>query len=173
MQDAQRALGLVRHHAAEWGLDPNAWGCSGFRPARTWQGMSPGTAERASYSQDPDRDDPRGADFVVFIYGGGFLDTADKSKFREGFSVPSDAPPAFFLVAHDDKSNPVEAAMLYLDYKKQNLSAELHICARVDTALACGRTGIPSTTWPAALRRVDEESRLARHEIRRATHIAD
>ena len=87
------------------------------------------------YPQNPDLDDPRGPDFVIFIYGGGFLDTADKSKFREGFSVPSDAPPAFFLVAHDDKSNPIEAAMLYLAYKKQNLSAELHICPQGWTRL--------------------------------------
>lgn len=41
-----------------------------------------------------------------------FLDNDDKSKFRSGFSILADAPPVFMLVAHDDTSNPIEAAML-------------------------------------------------------------
>ena len=92
-------------------------------------------AEGHRYPQQPDLDDPRGPDFFVFIYGGGFLDKDDKSKLRPGFSIPADAPPVFFLVAHDDKSNPIEAAMLYLEYKKRDLSAELHICAKGEQAL--------------------------------------
>jgi acetyl esterase/lipase len=30
LQDAQRAMGLVRQHAAEWGIDPNRIGVLGF-----------------------------------------------------------------------------------------------------------------------------------------------
>jgi acetyl esterase/lipase len=33
LQDAQRALGLVRHRATEWGLDPKRIGVLGFPPA--------------------------------------------------------------------------------------------------------------------------------------------
>ena len=82
-----------------------------------------------TYPQKPELDDPRGPDFLVLIYGGGFLDD-DKSKFRSGFRIPADAPPVFMLVAHDDTSNPIEAAMLYIEYKKRDLSAELHISAK-------------------------------------------
>ena len=62
-------------------------------------------------------DDPRGPDFTIFVYGGGFLEKEDKTKFREGFSVPADAPPCFFVVAHNDNANPIEAAKLYIEYK--------------------------------------------------------
>ena len=84
----------------------------------------------------------------MFIYGGGFLDKDDKSKLRAGFSIPADAPPVFFLVAHDDKSNPIEAAMLYLEYKKRDLSAELHICAKGGHGFGMRKSGQPINDWP-------------------------
>ncbi|MDB6167706.1 MAG: axeA1 3, partial [Verrucomicrobia bacterium] len=87
-------------------------------------------------------------DFIVMVYGGGFLDPADKTKFREGFSVPDDAPPAFFVVAHDDKSNPIEAAMLYLEYKKKNLPAELHIYTQGGHGFGMRRESHPINDWP-------------------------
>mgnify|MGYP003350744459 CR=1 FL=1 len=54
----------------------------------------------------------------------------------------------FFLVAHDDKSNPIEAAMLYLEYKRQNLSAELHICAKGGHGFGMRKSKDPISDWP-------------------------
>lgn len=148
VQDAQRALGLVRHHAAEWGLDPKRVGLLGFSAGANLAGHAAWDRTARTYPQKPDLDDSRGPDFVVFIYGGGFLAKDDKTKFRDGFSVPADAPPAFFLVAHDDKTNPIEAAMLYLEYKKQNLSAELHICAKGGHGFGMRKDKHPINDWP-------------------------
>ena len=148
VQDAQRALGLVRHHATEWKLDPKRVGLLGFSAGGNLAGHAAWDRGARTYPQQTDLDDPRGPDFLVFIYGGGFLDPKDKSKFREGFSVPADAPPAFFLVAHDDSNNPVEAAMLYLEYKKRNLSAELHICAKGGHGFGMRKDGHPIHDWP-------------------------
>ena len=91
-----------------------------------------------------------GAQLAVLIVDpiDGFLDPADKTKFREGFSVPDDAPPAFFVVAHDDKSNPIEAAMLYLEYKKKNLAAELHIYTQGGHGFGMRRESHPINDWP-------------------------
>jgi acetyl esterase/lipase len=148
VQDAQRALGLVRHRAAEWGVDPKRVGLLGFSAGANLAGHAAWDRGPRTYPQKPELDDPRGPDFLVFIYGGGFLDQSDKSKFREGFSVPADAPPAFFLVAHDDKTNPIEAARLYLEYKKQNLSAELHICAKGGHGFGMRKDKNPINDWP-------------------------
>ena len=54
----------------------------------------------------------------------------------------------FFLVAHDDKTNPIEAAMLYLEYKKRDLSAELHICAKGGHEFGMRKDGKPINDWP-------------------------
>lgn len=148
VQDAQRALGLVRHRAAEWKLDPKRVGLLGFSAGANLAGHAAWDRTPRTYPQKADLDDPRGPDFLVFIYGGGFLDATDKTKFRAGFSVPPDAPPAFFLVAHDDKSNPIEAAMLYLEYKRQNLSAELHICAKGGHGFGMRKSKDPISDWP-------------------------
>lgn len=148
VQDAQRAIGLTRHHAAEWGIDPKRVGLLGFSAGGNLAGHAAWDRSERTYPQKAELDDPRGPDFLVFIYGGGFLDKDDKSKFREGFGVPADAPPAFFLVAHDDKANPIEAARLYLEYKKQNLPAELHIYTKGGHGFGMRKDKNPINDWP-------------------------
>jgi len=148
VQDAQRAIGLIRHHAAEWGIQ--RVGLLGFSAGGNLIGHAAFDRTERTYPQKPEYDsaDAR-PDFIVMIYGGGFLDPNDKTKFRPGFGVPADAPPAFFLVAHDDKSNPVEAATLYLAYKQQNLPAELHIFTRGGHGFGMRPDGNPINEWPA------------------------
>lgn len=148
VQDAERALALMRHHAAEWKLDPKRVGLLGFSAGANLAGHVAWDRGSRTYPQKPELDDRRGPDFLVFIYGGGFLDKDDPSKFRPGFNIPPDAPPVFFLVAHDDKTNPIEAAMLYLEYKKRDLSAELHICAKGGHGFGMRKDGKPINDWP-------------------------
>ncbi|HUQ71697.1 MAG TPA: alpha/beta hydrolase [Planctomycetaceae bacterium] len=148
VQDAQRALGLVRHSATEWQIDPQRVGLLGFSAGANLAGHAAWDRGARTYPQQPEFDDPRGPDFLIFIYGGGFLDRDDPTQFRKGFRIPSDAPPAFFLVAHDDKSNPIEAARLYLEYKQRDLSAELHICAKGGHGFGMRKAGLPINDWP-------------------------
>ena len=71
------------------------------------------------------------------------------NRSSEPASAPRrDAPPVFFLVAHDDKSNPIEAAMLCLEYKKRDLFAELHICAKGGHGFGMRKDGKPINDWP-------------------------
>lgn len=149
VQDAQRALGIVRQHASEWEIDPKKVGILGFSAGANLAGHVAWDRGERTYPQKAGVDDPRGPDFLIFIYGGGFLDKDDRSKFRNGFSVPKVAPPAFFLVAHDDKAAPIEAARLYLEYKQQNLPAELHIYAKGGHGFGIRKSDHPISNWPA------------------------
>lgn len=135
-EDARRTLLIVRERASEWAIDPKRVGLLGFSAGGNLAG-------HAAW----DADGPR-PDFLVFIYGGGFLDPADKTRFREGFRVPADAPPAFFLVAHDDKSNPIEAARLYLEYRKLDLPAELHVFTKGGHGFGMRKENHPINDWP-------------------------
>ena len=64
--------------------------------------------------------------------------------------APADAPPAFFVVAHDDGRNPVEAAMLYLEYKRHGIPADLHVYAQGGHGFGMRRQpGRPVSDWPA------------------------
>ena len=149
VQDAQRAIGIVRHHAAEWGLNPKRVGLLGFSAGGNLLGHVACDRTERTYPQKPEYDDPHGPDFGVMVYGGGFLDRTGKSKFMPGFSVPKDAPPMFFVVAHDDKNNPVEAATLYLEYKKLDLPAELHIYTKGGHGFGMRNNKQPINEWPA------------------------
>ena len=149
VQDAQRAIGMVRRHAAEWGLDPHRVGLLGFSAGGNVLGHVACDRGPRTYRQQPGVDDARGPDFGVMIYGGGFVDPADRSRFMPGFSVPKDAPPMFFMVAHDDNANPMEAALLYLEYKKLNLPAELHIYAKGGHGFGMRKDKFPVSEWPA------------------------
>lgn len=150
VQDAQRALGIVRHRAAEWGIDPGRVGILGFSAGANLAGHAAWDRDDRTYAQDPRLDDPRGPDFLVFVYGGGFVDKDDPKRFRQGFTVPADAPPAFFIVAHDDGRNPVEAAMLYLEYKRHGIPADLHVYAKGGHGFGMRRQpGRPVSDWPA------------------------
>lgn len=149
VEDAQRAMGLCRHHAADWGIDPARVGILGFSAGANLAGHAAWDRGDRTYPQDATLDDPRGPDFLVFVYGGGFIDKDDPATFRPGFSVPRDAPPAFFVVAHDDGTNATEAAMLYLAYKKLDLPAELHVYAKGGHGFGMLKRGQPIDGWPA------------------------
>ncbi len=136
VEDARRALKLVRAHAKEWGVDVHRVGMLGFSAGGNMLGhVACDAGERP--------------DFGIMIYGGGFLDPKDPTKFREGFSVPSDAPPMFFAVAHDDKNNAVEATRLYLEYKRLDIPAELHVFAKGGHGFGMRKNGQPINEWPA------------------------
>jgi acetyl esterase/lipase len=147
VQDLQRALGLVRHRAAEWRIDPRRVGVIGFSAGANLVGHASWDRAPRTYAQRAGVDDPRGPDFTLFVYGGGFLDKEDKTKFREGFAVPADAPAGFFVVAHDDGANPLEAGELYLAYKRQNLPAEIHVYAKGGHGFGTRVTNHPVDGW--------------------------
>jgi acetyl esterase/lipase len=136
VQDARKAIAYLRGDATSWKIQ--RVGVLGFSAGGNLAGHV--TLDQGDAGTRPD--------FMVMIYGGGFLDKDDKTKFREGFAVPADAPPAFFLVAHDDKTNPIEAAMLYLEYKKQNLPAELHVFTKGGHGFGMRKDGNPVNEWP-------------------------
>jgi acetyl esterase/lipase len=147
VQDLQRALGLVRHRASELQIDPQRVGVIGFSAGANLVGHASWDRTTRTYTQKPEVDDARGPDFTIFVYGGGFLDKDDKTKFRDGFNVPKDAPPCFFVVAHNDGNNPVEAAELYLAYKRQNLPAEIHVYAKGGHGFGTRVTNNPVDGW--------------------------
>jgi dienelactone hydrolase len=148
MSDALRAIGLVRHHAKDWGVDVQRVGLLGFSAGGNLLGHAACDRGARPYPFVAEFDDERGPDFGICVYGGGFLDKDDNSKFRAGFSVPQDAPPMFFVVAHDDKGNAVEAARMYLEYKRLGISAELHVFTHGGHGFGMRRGEKPIFEWP-------------------------
>lgn len=122
-QDAQRAMRVIRSRAVEWNLDTNRIGTLGFSAGGEVVAMlvySP-TAGDTNAVDAIDRVSCR-ADFQISIYPGPL-------GVPQG-EIPADAPPAFFLVANDDRSH-VRPVLAQLEkYQQAKLPVEVHLYAR-------------------------------------------
>jgi acetyl esterase/lipase len=143
--DGLRAMRLVRSRAAEWGIDPKRVGIMGFSAGgevASMVGFSPGAGD--PNAADPiDRLDAR-PDFLIEIYPGP-LGVPDK--------LTKDAPPAFLLVANDDRGAARTVAGLFQKYRDAGAPVEAHIFARGGHAFNMGRRAKLATlkTWPQRL----------------------
>lgn len=141
-QDAYRAMRLVRSRAGEWGIDPNRVGMLGF---------SAGGEVVSMVAYAPDQGDPNAADpidrlngkpdFQMLVYPGPLGIPA---------VVPRDAPPAFLLVANDDRGAARVVADLFQKYQDAGVPVEVHVFARGGHAFNMGnRSSFHSVqTWP-------------------------
>lgn len=138
VQDAARAIALVREHAVEWNLKFNRVGLLGFSAGGNL--LAHLACDRGTSNERPD--------FGVMIYGGGWVDPNDPARLKEGFTVPPDAPPMFIACAHDDGQNPLAATALYLAYKRNNIPAELHLFTKGGHGFGMRDNKQPINQWP-------------------------
>ena len=143
IQDAQRALQIVRERAAEWKLDVNKVGVIGFS-AGGHLASTLGTHFGKSYIENKSNISLR-PDFMALIYpvismgeythGGSkqnLLGSNPPSTLLEQFSnekqVSANTPPTFFVHSQDDKVVPVQNSLLmYEALLKNNVKAEMHL----------------------------------------------
>ena len=89
LQDAQRAMGLVRLHAKEWGIDPNRIGVLGFSAgAHLAAALSTHFAQRLYAPVDAADKLSCRPDFAVIVYPGYLA-----SRIKTLFSTPASTPP--------------------------------------------------------------------------------
>jgi acetyl esterase/lipase len=152
LQDAQRALGIVRSHAAEWHIDTNRIGVLGF---------SAGAHLAAALSTHFDKRlyDPIDAadqiscrpDFAVIIYPG-YLALAEQNfAANPEIHVTDKTPPSFIVQAEDDSVHVENATVYFLALKNAKVPAELHIYAQGGHGYGLRRTSLPVTTWPQSV----------------------
>jgi len=146
LQDAQRALSLVRSKAAEWGIDPNRIGMLGFSAGGHLTAAASTNFDKRSYESidDIDRLSCR-PDFGVLIYPGGIV---EKGELTPEIRVSKETPPLFFAHANDDPVTPENSAVVYLALKRAGVSAELHIFASGGHGFGLRPSDHPSSTWP-------------------------
>ena len=152
LEDAQRALGLVRLHAADWGVDPNRIGVLGFSAgAHLAAALSTHFDQRLYEPLDAADKTSCRPDFAVIVYPG-YLALADKDFAPNPDIVPSEKTPPQFIVQAEDDPVHVENAMVYfMALKNAKVAAELHIYAEGGHGCGLRRTALPVTTWPQAV----------------------
>jgi acetyl esterase/lipase len=149
LEDAQRAVGLVRSHAAEWHIDPNRIGVLGFSAgAHLAAALSTHFDQRLYEPIDAADKLSCRPDFAVVVYPG-YLALADKNFAPNADIHPTaDTPPTFVVQAEDDPVHVENALVYYAALKNAKVPAELHIYAEGGHGYGLRRTALPVTTWP-------------------------
>ena len=149
LEDAQRAIGLVRLHAREWHIDPHKIGVLGFSAGGHLVAAVSTRFERRVYAavDAADQESCR-PDFAVALYPGHLFDYARDSLARD-IHVTKDTPPTFLLHAENDNvDGPTNSLSYYAALKDAGVPTELHMYAEGRHAFGLRRTKDPITDWP-------------------------
>jgi acetyl esterase/lipase len=151
LEDAQRTLGLVRLHAAEWHIDPHKIGVLGFSAGgHLVAAISTHFQKRLYPAVDAADEESCRPDFAVALYPGHMLENTSKEfELNPYVPVTSKTPPTFLLQAEDDPVDPVQNSLVYYAaLKKAGVPAELHLYAHGGHGFGLRRTKFPITAWP-------------------------
>lgn len=152
LEDAQRAVGLVRSRAAEWRIDPHKIGVLGFSAGGHMVAALSTHFDRRFYRpvDAADRVSCR-PDFAVSIYPGHLSLAANSIGLNPDIRthISRLTPPTFLLQAEDDNVDRVEDALsYYFGLKKAGVPVEMHLYAQGGHAFGLRRTEYPITEWP-------------------------
>lgn len=151
LQDAQRAIALLRERAASLGVDPHRIGVIGFSAGGRMVADVSNHAEHAYAAVDAaDRQSSR-PDFAMALYPGHlWAGKGTRLDLTHEVQVDPAGPPTLLLQAGDDATDDVrESLTYYLALQQAGVPAELHLYARGGHAFGVRETGNPITRWPA------------------------
>jgi len=149
LQDAQRAIGLVRSHAKEWHLDPARIGILGFSAGGHLAAAASNNYETRTYPHVDEADDAScRPDFSILIYPA-YLTVKDQGdKIAPELPITGKTPPTFIVMAEDDPVR-VENAIYYtLALKNAKVPCELHVYPTGGHGYGLRPNGQEVTTWP-------------------------
>ncbi len=149
LQDAQRAVGMVRQHAAEWHIDPNRIGVLGFSAGGHLIAALDTHFDHRLYDAVDAADQVScRPDFAVVLYPG-YLALADQNFApNPEIKVTDKNPPTFILQAEDDPVHIENSTVYFIALKNAKVPAELHIYAEGGHGYGLRRTALPVTDWP-------------------------
>ena len=128
LQDAQRAIGMVRHRAKGWGLDPNRIGILGFSAGGHLSAMASNHFKTRIYPRVDGNDDVSSRpDFIVLIYTAYLTHPDDILKLSPDLTVTNETPPCFLIQTQDDGVKVESSIVYYLACKKAKVPVEMHL----------------------------------------------
>ena len=157
LEDAQRAMGLLRVRAARYGIDPHRIGVIGFSAgAYLAAAMSNTEARTYPIADAADRQSPR-PDFAVIAYTARMLDDSkgrNSLELRPWVTISPKAPPTFILHAMNDATDPIRQPMAYaLALTDAGVPVDMRLYAKGGHAFGMRPTADPVTReWPGALK---------------------
>lgn len=134
LEDARRAVRMVREQSTEWNIDPRRVGMIGF---------SAGGHLTAACSNSADRPDFSVLVYPAYLFKPGGIELTDEIKIDE------DTPPAFIVQAQNDKKYYRSSLAYTAALDAQNIPVELHLFAKGGHGFGLRPSAHPVAGWPA------------------------
>ncbi len=157
LEDAQRAMTLLRHDAADYGIDPQKIGVIGFSAgAYLVANMSNTDARTYPLTDAADRQSSR-PDFAIVAYTARMLDNSqgrNNLQLQPWVTISAEAPPTLIIHAMDDSVDDIRQPMAYaLALNDAGVPVDMRLYARGGHAFGMRPTNDPITTdWPEQVR---------------------
>lgn len=149
LQDAQRALGMVRHRAAALGLDPQRIGILGFSAGGHLAAALSNTFDHRTY--DPvDASDSVSCrpDFTMLVYPAYLTVKDEGDKVSPELKISAATPPTFLVQAEDDGVR-VETSLFYYEaLRTAKVPAEMHLYPKGGHGYGLRPSVNNVSTWP-------------------------
>ena len=153
LQDAQRAIRLVRQHAEAWKIDPKRIGVLGFSAGAHLTLLAATNYDEMVYDpvDDADKISAR-PDFAVPIYlayaRGEKTDiTKVDIPLEENIKITPQTPPMFLSVTDDDHVGSMGSVMVYAKMREQSVPCELHVFVKGGHGYGIRPPGGPAAEW--------------------------
>jgi len=153
LEDAQRAIGLLRQRASTYGIDPRKIGVIGFSAGAYLVANMSNTEERTYPLTDAaDRQSPR-PDFAIVAYTARMLDNSkgkNSLELKPWVKISAKAPPTLIIHAMNDSVDDIRQPMAYaLALNDAGVPVDMRVYAKGGHAFGMRPTADPITTqWP-------------------------
>lgn len=153
LEDAQRAIGVLREQASTYGIDPRKIGVIGFSAGAYLVANISNTEDRTYALTDAaDRQSPR-PDFAIIAYTARVLDTSKLKNTLElapWVKISKNAPPTLIIHAMNDPVDDVRQPLAYaLALNDAGVPVDMRLYAKGGHAFGMRPTADPITTqWP-------------------------
>ena len=149
LQDAQRALGIVRSHASGWHINPHRIGVLGFSAGAHLAAALSTHFEQRLYEHIDSADQVScRPDFALIIYPGYLALEEQNFAPNPEIHVTSQTSPTFIVQAEDDPVHVENSIVYFQALKNANVPAEMHLYAHGGHGYGLRRTELPITGWP-------------------------
>jgi len=149
LQDAQRAVGMVRQRAAELGVDPKRIGVLGFSAGGHLAAALSTNYSRRTY--DPvDAADAVSCrpDFTLLIYPAYLTVEKEGDRVSPELAITGVTPPTFLVQTEDDGVRVENSLFYYAALRKARVPAEMHIYPAGGHGYGLRKSDKAVTTWP-------------------------
>lgn len=150
LQDAQRAMSLVRFRAKEWNIDQNKIGVMGFSAGGHLVADVGTNYRKRAYSLTDNIDTINcRPNFGISMYPGHMtFHTAKPYELNKTLPVDSNTPPMFLLQAGNDPIDSIQNSLvLYIALKKAGVPTEYHIYAEGGHAFGLNESAQKIPNW--------------------------